>query len=168
MPPQQTRAARHRMFDHYLHTAREAAALTSSRLLLSLASAADGARAEEFAGDTAKATAWFAAEQAVLLATVEQAAAHRYDVHTWQLSWSMGHHLHWRGLWREKEAVRRAAVDAACRLGDRTAQGHAHDGLTLATGDLGCPVPHPVRRAVCPATVWRGVFPVVRASRPRP
>ncbi|MDW8808814.1 BTAD domain-containing putative transcriptional regulator [Streptomyces scabiei] len=137
VPPQQTQAARHRMFDHYLHTAREAAALTASRLLVSLAPAADGVRAEEFAGDTAKATAWFAAEQAVLLATVEQAIAHGYDVHTWKLSWAMGHHLHWRGLWREKEAVHLAAMDAACRLGDRTAQGHAHDGLALATGDLG-------------------------------
>ncbi|MCW8101755.1 AfsR/SARP family transcriptional regulator [Streptomyces tauricus] len=134
--PQQVRAARHRMFDHYLHTAHEAAALTTSRALISLAPAAEGVRAEKFAEDAGKATAWFTAEQAVMLAALEEAASRRYDVHTWQLAWAIGHHLHLHGLWREQEAVHRAAMDAACRLGDRTAQAHVHNGLTLALGNL--------------------------------
>lgn len=134
---QQTRAALHRMFDHYLHTAREALALTSERVLISLPPAAEGVRAEEFAGDPAKAAAWFAAEQAVLLAAVEQAATRRYDGHTWQLAWAMGHHLHRRGLAREQEAVHGAAMDAARRLGDRTAQAHAHRSLGVVAMDLG-------------------------------
>ncbi|MFF0086999.1 BTAD domain-containing putative transcriptional regulator [Streptomyces canus] len=137
VPPQQTRAARHRMFDHYLHTAREALAVTSERVLISLPPAAEGVRAEEFAGDFAKAAAWFAAEQAVLLAAVEQAATRRYDGHTWQLAWAMGHHLHRRGLAREQEAVHGAAMDAARRLGDRTAQAHAHRSLGIVAMDLG-------------------------------
>ncbi|MDR6980879.1 DNA-binding SARP family transcriptional activator [Streptomyces sp. 3330] len=135
--PQQVQAARLRMFDHYLHTAHEAAALTTSRALISLASAAEGVQPEKLTGDTGKATAWFAAEQAVLLAVREEAANRRYDTHTWQLAWAIGHYLHLRGLWREQEAVHRAAMDAACRLGDRTAQAHVHNGLTLATGNLG-------------------------------
>ncbi|MGW6016132.1 AfsR/SARP family transcriptional regulator [Streptomyces sp. NPDC055210] len=135
--PQQVRAARHRMFDHYLHTVHETAALTTSRALVSLEPAAEGVHAETFAQDAEKATAWLAAEQAVLLAVLEEAATHRYDVHTWQLAWAVGHHLHLRGLWRQQEAVHRAAMDAACRLGDRTAQAHVHNGLTLATGNSG-------------------------------
>ncbi len=135
-PPEQVRAARHRMFDHYLHTAHEAAALTTSRVLISLAPAAEGVLAEHFTEDPERAGAWFAAEQAVLLAALEEAATRRYDVHTWQLAWAAAHHLHLRGLWREQEAVHRAAMDAACRLGDLTAQAHVHNGLTLATGNL--------------------------------
>ncbi|WP_331740278.1 tetratricopeptide repeat protein (plasmid) [Streptomyces sp. NBC_00015] len=136
-PPQQVQAARLRMFDHYLHTAHEAAALTTSRALISLAPAAEGVHPEQLTEDTGKATAWFAAEEAVLLAVREEAANRRYDTHTWQLAWAIGHHLHLRGLWREQEAVHRAAMEAACRLGDRTAQAHVHNGLTLATGNLG-------------------------------
>ncbi|MEV1069928.1 BTAD domain-containing putative transcriptional regulator [Streptomyces sp. NPDC050263] len=132
---QEVRAARHRMFDHYLHTAREAFALTArERMLISLEPVAEGVRAEQFGGDTAKAAAWFAAEQAVLLAVVEQAATHRYDVHTWQLAWAMANHLHRRVLWREQEAVHRTAMGAARRLGDRAAQAHIHHGLAATRG----------------------------------
>ncbi|MFJ9893031.1 AfsR/SARP family transcriptional regulator [Streptomyces sp. NPDC091280] len=137
-PPQEVAAARRRMFDHYLHTGHNAVALTgTARVLISLAPAADGVRAEDFAGDAAKANAWFAAEQAVLLALVEQAAAHHFDVHTWQLAWAMASHLHICGLWREQEAVHRAALDAALRLDDPVAQGHAHRGLGAAAPGLG-------------------------------
>ncbi|MFD7713936.1 BTAD domain-containing putative transcriptional regulator [Streptomyces sp. NPDC059786] len=136
-PVQETQAARHRMLDHYLHTAHEAFALTTSRALIPLATRAEGVSAEGFAGNTAKATAWFGAELPVMLAVVEQAAAHRFDVHTWQLTWAMGHDLHWRGLWREQEAVHHTAMEAARRLGDPAAQAHVHYGLTLATGNTG-------------------------------
>ncbi|GGN13764.1 AfsR/SARP family transcriptional regulator [Streptomyces fuscichromogenes] len=136
-PPHQVRAARYRMFDHYLHTAREGVALTFHRALISLAPVAEGMRAEDFAGDPAKARAWFTAEEAVLLAAVEQAALHRYDVHTWQLAWAVGHHLYRRGLPREREAVHRAAMEAARRLGDRTAQAYAHRSLGSVATDLG-------------------------------
>ncbi|MFD8723533.1 BTAD domain-containing putative transcriptional regulator [Streptomyces sp. NPDC059629] len=137
-PPQQVRAARHRMLDHYLHTARAALALTArSHVLISLAPPEEGTQAESFAGDTGKAAAWFATEQEVLLAAVEQAATHRYDVHAWQLVWAMNDHLHRRGLWQEQETVHLVAMDAALRLGDRTAQAHVHRGLAATTTDLG-------------------------------
>jgi DNA-binding SARP family transcriptional activator len=137
-PPQQVRAARHRMLDHYLHTAHQAVALINrGRALISLADPAEGVRAEEFGADAESARAWFAAEQAVLLETVEQAAAHRYDVHTWQLAWATANHLHMQGLWREEEAVHRTAMDAALRLGDRSAEAYAHLGLGTAMTSLG-------------------------------
>ncbi|MCW8103382.1 AfsR/SARP family transcriptional regulator [Streptomyces tauricus] len=137
-PPQQVRAARSRMFDHYLHTAHAAAALTNrARAQIALPSAAEGVRAEAFHEDQERAEAWFNDEQAVLLAVVEQADAHRYDVHLWQFAWALSNHLHLRGLWREEEAVHRAALDAAHRLGDRTAQAYVHRGLGTATAALG-------------------------------
>ncbi|WP_328497914.1 tetratricopeptide repeat protein [Streptomyces sp. NBC_00414] len=137
-PPERIRAARQRMFDHYLHTAHEAAALTNrARALIPLAPATEGVRAERFHADTARAAAWFAAEQAVLLAIVEQTATHRYDVHTWQFAWALSNHLHLRGLWKEEESAHRAGMEAATRLGDRSAQAYAHRGLGTATAGLG-------------------------------
>ncbi|MEU2339877.1 tetratricopeptide repeat protein, partial [Streptomyces sp. NPDC013172] len=108
-----------------------------SQILISLTPPADGAHAEDFAGDTRRAAAWFSAEQAVLLAAVEQAATHRYDAHAWQLAWAVNDHLHRRGLWQDQEAVHLAAMEAALRLGDPVAQAHAHRGLAAATTDLG-------------------------------
>ncbi|MET7478635.1 BTAD domain-containing putative transcriptional regulator [Streptomyces sp. NPDC005648] len=137
-PPREARAARHRMFDHYLHTAREALALTSpDRLLISLAPAAEGVRAEDFDGDVAKAVAWFTAEKAVLLAGVEQAATHRHDAHAWQLAWAVASHLHRLGLLREHEAVHLTALEAARRLGDRAAEAHVLRLLAFSTADMG-------------------------------
>ncbi|MFD9286401.1 BTAD domain-containing putative transcriptional regulator [Streptomyces mirabilis] len=131
--PRDAQAARSRILDHYLHSAREALTLTGERALISMAPAAEGVRVETFGADTDKATAWFTAEQAVLLAAVEQASAHHYDVHTWQLAWAVANHLHWRGLWQEHEAVHHIALAAARRLGDLTAQAHTHHGLSVAT-----------------------------------
>ncbi|MEU6541014.1 BTAD domain-containing putative transcriptional regulator [Streptomyces sp. NPDC047000] len=137
-PPPDVGAVRHRMFDHYLHTAREALAVNArARVLISPAPAAEGVQVEKFGGDTARATAWFATEQAVLLAAVEMAATHRYDVHTWQLAWAVASHLHRCGLLREHEAVHRTALDAARRLGDRAAEAHVHRLLAFSTADLG-------------------------------
>ncbi|MFJ8109568.1 BTAD domain-containing putative transcriptional regulator [Streptomyces sp. NPDC096132] len=137
-PPAEHHATRRRVLDHYLHSAREAVAAHSpERSPISPAPAAPGARAEDFAGDSTKAVAWFAAEQTVLLAAVEQAAAHGFDVHTWQLAWAVDIHLNRSGLWRDAEAVHRSAMDAGRRLGDPTAQAHAHCGLAKAATTLG-------------------------------
>ncbi len=69
-------------------------------------------------------------------ATVKQAAAQQDDVYTWQLAWVMTNHLHMRGLRRELEAVHPVAMEAADRLGDPIAQGHAHHGLAAALAGL--------------------------------
>ncbi|QXE39160.1 tetratricopeptide repeat protein [Streptomyces sp. GMY02] len=139
-PPEEVRAARNRMFDHYLHTAYDACALASpGRPLISLPPPAEGVRVEELNGDPVRAKAWFATELMVLLAVTEEAGRHQHDVHTWQLAWSMANYLHGRGLWQEEEVVHRSAMDAARRLGDPTAQAYAHRGLSTAKtgqGDL--------------------------------
>ncbi|MFD7712938.1 BTAD domain-containing putative transcriptional regulator [Streptomyces sp. NPDC059786] len=137
-PSQQIQAARHRMLDHYLHTAHGAAALTNrARALISLTPPAEGVFIQDFTADAERATAWFKAEEAVLPAVVAQADAHEYDAHTWQLAWAMANHLHWRGLWQEEEAVHRTALRGALRLGDQTAQGYVHRGLGTAMAGLG-------------------------------
>ncbi|MDQ0578211.1 AfsR/SARP family transcriptional regulator [Streptomyces rishiriensis] len=135
--PDEARTVRHRLLDHYLHTARTALALTAERALIPMGPAVDGVCIEDFGGDTVKATRWFAAEQAALLAAVELAAIHHYDVHCWQLAWSMANQLHWRGLSKEMEAVHHTAMAAARRLDDRVAQAHIHNGLATATAGLG-------------------------------
>ncbi|MFJ3671055.1 BTAD domain-containing putative transcriptional regulator [Streptomyces sp. NPDC090106] len=136
--PEDLRTARHRMLDHYLHTAHGAAGLTNrARVLIPLTRLSEGVRPEDFGGDAARATAWLTAEEPVLSAAVPYAAAHRHDTHTWQLTWAVANHFHLRGLWREEERMQRSALDAARRLADPAAQAYAHRGLALAMAGHG-------------------------------
>ncbi|MET8944864.1 BTAD domain-containing putative transcriptional regulator [Streptomyces sp. NPDC004542] len=136
--PMNVRAARHRVLDHYLHTAHGAAGLTNrARVLIPLSPVTEGVEPEDFGGDGAKATAWLTAEEAVLTTAVTQAATHHHDTHTWQLAWAVANHFHLRGRWHDEEAMQRAALDSARRLADPAAQAYAHRGLGLATAGLG-------------------------------
>lgn len=136
--PAHLRAARHRVLDHYLHTAHGAAGLTNrARALIPLDPVADGVRPEEFGEDAGKAAAWLAAEQSVLIAAVTAAARHRHDAHSWRIAWAVANHLHLRGLWQDEEVVQRAALESARRLDDPVAEAYAHRGLGLAMGAQG-------------------------------
>lgn len=135
---QEIRAARHRMLDHYLHSARAATALTSrASAPISLAPVAEGVCAEQFDDSTAQAAAWFIAEHQVLLDVLAQAAAHEYDIHTWQLTWALSKYLCLRGMWHEQESANHVALEATLRLGDLEAQAHIHQGLAVAKSGLG-------------------------------
>ncbi|MEV5903696.1 tetratricopeptide repeat protein, partial [Streptomyces sp. NPDC052127] len=136
--PADLHAARRRMFDHHLHSAHRAVALvTPTRRLIDLEPAAEGVHLEEFGGDALRAKAWVSAEFQVLTAAVEAAAHHHFDVHTWQLAWSMSNHVHERGRWQDLRALRGAALDAARRLGDPAAEADALHGIGVALGGLG-------------------------------
>lgn len=82
-------AAMHRMLDHYLHSAQEAA-----RLLygpwdhLPLTGTQPGVIPERFT-DEARATAWLHAEYQVVLGSIEHAASTGFDRHAWQLARTM-------------------------------------------------------------------------------
>ncbi|MFJ9007935.1 AfsR/SARP family transcriptional regulator [Streptomyces canus] len=132
-PPAERRAARHRMFDHYLHSAYAAA---ESALLIrhhiQITSRSAGVRPEEFADSEQRALAWFAREQAVLVAAVLEAAETGFDEHTWQLAWTIEHYLGRRGMWRDLEITLHTAMAAARRLGDPTPEAHALRGLAQA------------------------------------
>ncbi|MEV4514243.1 tetratricopeptide repeat protein [Dactylosporangium sp. NPDC049525] len=122
----------HRILDHYLHTAYTAARLLYPvRTPIALAPPAPGTVPEQIT-EHEQALVWFAAEQAVLLGAVHHAAATGFDTHTWQLAWAVEHFLDRRGRWHDHVTVQHAAVAAARRLANPSAQAHAHRHLALA------------------------------------
>jgi DNA-binding SARP family transcriptional activator len=125
-------AASHRILDHYVHTGRAAAlVLAPQRDIIAAAACQPGVRPEEFA-DHERALAWFAVEHQVLLAAIELAGQTGFDTHAWQLASTLTPFFDRRGHWHDRATTQQAALDAARRLGDRTAQAHAHRGLALA------------------------------------
>ncbi|HZM83037.1 MAG TPA: tetratricopeptide repeat protein [Candidatus Limnocylindrales bacterium] len=136
-PDQQRHTATHRLLDHYLHTAHTAARLLDpSRAPITLTPAQPGVIPEPLA-DFQQALDWFTAEHPVLLAAVDHAATTGLDTHTWQLAWTLNDFLYRRGHWHDWVATEQAAVAAAGRLGDPTAQADAHLRLARAHLRLG-------------------------------
>jgi DNA-binding SARP family transcriptional activator len=132
-------AATHRVLDHYLHTAHAAARLLdANRDPLPLAAPQPGVTPEHLA-DHQQALDWLDAEQAVLVAAVEQAATGHFDAHTWQLAWTLVTFLYRQGHWQDMLTTGTAAVAAARRAGDRTAEANAHRNLSYAHIRLGRP-----------------------------
>jgi tetratricopeptide (TPR) repeat protein len=129
--------ATHRMLDHYLHTA-----YTAERLLypardpITLIPPAPGVTPQHPAGYQ-QALDWFTVERPVLLAAVDHAAATGFDTNTWQLAWTLATFLYRRGHWHDWATTGRAAVAAAQRLADPTAQARAHRSLAHAYTRLG-------------------------------
>jgi len=119
-------AAVQRMLDHYLHTAMAAAQRFSPhRSPLRLAAPPPGVLPAEMA-DKDQAMAWFDAEAPVLLTLIEYAGANGFDMHAWQIPWTLGPFFNRRGRWRSYAASQRTALAAAQRLGDTLALAHAH------------------------------------------
>jgi DNA-binding SARP family transcriptional activator/tetratricopeptide (TPR) repeat protein len=130
--PDDARAASHRIFGHYLHTAYTAARLLKpERDPVDLAEPAPGTMAEDLTTPDS-ALAWFTAEHHVLLACISQAAAAGLDRHAWQLAWTVRTYLFRRGYWHEQVMTEQTAVDAARRDGDQRALGTALFGLAEA------------------------------------
>jgi DNA-binding SARP family transcriptional activator len=124
--------ATHRVLDHYLHTAHEAALLLDPhRDALSPAPPVAGAGVRPL-GTEAAAADWLAAEQRVLLGAVRHAAANGFDTHAWQLAWALTNLLDRLGRWGDLIDTHNVALAAAHRLGDEAGQAHAHRGLAQA------------------------------------
>jgi tetratricopeptide (TPR) repeat protein/transcriptional regulator with XRE-family HTH domain len=123
------RAALHRMFDHYLHTARTAKRLLSpQRDPITPVPARPGVAAENLA-DHEDALAWCTAEHQVLLAIIRRAADAGFGTHTWQLAWTLSDFFAWRGHWHDQIATQHIALDTTRRLADHLGQAHAHNAL---------------------------------------
>ena len=140
LSPAERDLARRRVLDHYLRTARAAAArLYPARGKVTLPAPPDGVTAEEFTGAEAyeAALAWFGAEHRVLRNVIEQAAARRQDEHCWKLAWYWAPLLKRRGRLHEVLAVQETAALAAGLLGDRDALAHVHYDLGHANSRLG-------------------------------
>ncbi|MBO3748842.1 tetratricopeptide repeat protein [Streptosporangiaceae bacterium NEAU-GS5] len=126
------RAAAHRVLDHYLHTAHSGAnAMYLQRDPITLDPPLPGVTVDPLA-DHQRALAWFAAEHAILLATVDHAAANGFDSHVWRLAWALVEYLARQGHWRNWVDTQQAALDAATARGDRLEQARAHRGLGRA------------------------------------
>jgi tetratricopeptide (TPR) repeat protein/transcriptional regulator with XRE-family HTH domain len=131
------RAAVHRMLDHYLHAAHAGALLLDPhRRPIALAPPQPGVTSGAF-DHREQALAWFAAEHPALLAAIRQAVSAGFDIHAWQLPWTLMDFFDRCGHWHDLAAIEGVAVDAARRLADRIGQAHAHRGLARACERLG-------------------------------
>ncbi|MEV5841116.1 BTAD domain-containing putative transcriptional regulator [Streptomyces sp. NPDC051985] len=132
-PEEERRAARHRMLDHYLHTAHAAALLFDPpTAAITPVAPAGPAVAPRPLADAAAALAWLTAERAVLLGVLRQAVVLGFDAHVWQLAWCLERFHERYGHWPEYLALQRTALEAAGRLADPAALAHAHRGLGRA------------------------------------
>ena len=130
------RAARRRMFDHYLHSAHAAdSALAPSRERLTLGPPVAGTVVSEFA-DQARAAEWLEANRSVLLAAVEQSARRGCGDLSWQLAATIELYLDRNGRRQEQFVAQTTAARAAQGLGDVRGQAHAHRALGFANGRL--------------------------------
>ncbi|GAA3747909.1 BTAD domain-containing putative transcriptional regulator [Plantactinospora mayteni] len=132
-------AARHRMYDHYLHSAHAADHLLDPHRLtprVRLTPTRPDATVQEPAGH-AGAMAWFTAEHRVLLAAVAQAATTGFDGHAWRLAAVVTTFLDRQGHWGDLAGAQHLALAAARRQADRTGQAQAHRGLAVAYTWLG-------------------------------
>ncbi|MEO3928773.1 tetratricopeptide repeat protein [Micromonosporaceae bacterium B7E4] len=131
-PEHERQAAERRLLDHYLHTARAADRLIwPQRDPIEIAPPRVGVVPEQLT-DQHSALAWFAAEHAVLLDVVARAVDTGSDAPAWQLVWTLVNFFDHRGHWDDWLASVRRVMPALDRLGDRSAQAHAHRLLGAA------------------------------------
>jgi DNA-binding SARP family transcriptional activator len=128
------RAARNRVFDHYLHAAFAADRLLETyRPQITMAAPRPGVAGIPLV-DNGQALDWFTAERPVLMAAVAQAVATGFDGYAWRLAWALTDFLDRQGHWPDLVAVERTALTAASRLADPAAEAHAR--RDLATGHI--------------------------------
>jgi DNA-binding SARP family transcriptional activator/tetratricopeptide (TPR) repeat protein len=153
--------ARHRMLDHYLHSAHAAASLVNpERSPISLPSPQpDTSVVTPPARDDA--VAWLSAEQPVLTALPTYAADHGLDRYPWQLAWSMSSYLGRLGHWADWLAVHTTALEVAERTGDREGLAHAHHGLGAVHNRMGH-VDASIANLQCAAALFHEIGDVVR------
>ncbi|MEQ4300058.1 tetratricopeptide repeat protein [Plantactinospora sp. B6F1] len=131
-PEDGRQAAERRLLDHYLQTARAADRLIwPQRDPIAIPPPRAGVVAEHFA-DQHSALAWFAAEHAVLLEVVARAVDTGFDAPAWQLAWTLVNFFDHRGHWDDWLTTFGRVMPALDRLGDRSAQAHAHRILGAA------------------------------------
>jgi DNA-binding SARP family transcriptional activator/tetratricopeptide (TPR) repeat protein len=134
---QEQRTALHRVLDHLLHTAHAAALQISPRRdAIELTPPRPGVTVTTMP-DHATALVWFTVEHETLLAAVGRAVEAGFDSHAWQISWTLDSYMERRGHWREWSRIKRTALEAARRQGDRTGQALTHRATAGAHTRLG-------------------------------
>jgi DNA-binding SARP family transcriptional activator/tetratricopeptide (TPR) repeat protein len=137
-PAADKRAAVHRVLDHYLHTAYRADELLrpGREDAIALAPVTAGVAVQRLA-DRRKALSWLDIQYQNLLAALRQAVAEGFDVHTWQLAWTLASYFDRRWHWHDALTYLRLALVAARRLGDLRGQAASHGCLAYACISLG-------------------------------
>ncbi|MDX2605373.1 tetratricopeptide repeat protein [Streptomyces caniscabiei] len=135
-PPEVRVAARRRLVDFHLHTAR-----TADRLLfphrppIEVDPPSPGCTPRPLEESTA--ARWFDDERLCLLAAQELALDEGWDRRAWQLAWTADLHHRHRGHVLDGLAMWRAGLTAAERLGDPAARATAHWLQGRTRSDLG-------------------------------
>jgi tetratricopeptide (TPR) repeat protein/transcriptional regulator with XRE-family HTH domain len=124
-------AARHRLLDHYLHTAHAASRSLEPNHRLTVTPLQPAVTLAEFASHD-QALAWYEAERPVLLKIITAAAEHGFDTHAWQIPGCLGVFFDRRGYWHDWAATNRIGLDAARRLDDVAAQARIHRAIGQA------------------------------------
>jgi hypothetical protein len=135
-PDRERRAARHRILDHYLHTAHAASQLISTPGDPVVLAPAEHGVTPESLGDLEQALAWLTAERPVLLAMIQLAVSTGFGTHAWQLAWCITAYLNRRGHWPALASAQRTALHAARQQDDLGGQARSHLGLGFAYGKL--------------------------------
>ncbi|MCP9968741.1 NB-ARC domain-containing protein [Actinomadura madurae] len=130
-------AARHRVVDHYVHTAYAAARHLHGHIeTVPPGAPGPGVSITGFAAPD-QALAWSTAERAALLAALKLAAELMLDRHVCHLARALFVFLHRQGRWHDQAETGRAALAAARRAGDPAEQARAHRNLAWTLADLG-------------------------------
>ncbi|MFE9749369.1 tetratricopeptide repeat protein [Saccharothrix saharensis] len=87
--------------------------------------------------DEQRALDWFVAERAAVPGVIDLAVHHGFDIHVWQLAWTVATYLERQGHWQDWVATQEAALSAAKRLDDRAAQARTRRLLSRAAIRLG-------------------------------
>ncbi|GAA2213864.1 BTAD domain-containing putative transcriptional regulator [Nonomuraea monospora] len=126
------RAALLRFLDHYLRTARRCSELMKPGQNVLPPPEPRAGVSPDRVGDTVAASAWFSAEESVVLAAVEHAAQLGLDHHVAHLAWSAHTYLILLRPAQSALALARIAVRATVRLGDASMHAHALHALASA------------------------------------
>ena len=86
--------------------------------------------------DHREALKWFTSEYHALLGTLRQAANDGFDVHIWQLAWTLRSFFDRSGHWREAAAFQQTGLEAANRLSDPYAQAKCYGCLAYTSTRL--------------------------------
>ena len=131
------RARVRRLLDHLLHSAHLADRLLEpGRDPITVAAAAPGVVGEDLA-DQVAAVGWLSDRLPSLVSAVAYAAQEGFDVHAWQLAWTLTPFLDRQGMWTDWAETHLTAAAAAERLGDRHAEAYALRIVGRAYGRLG-------------------------------
>jgi DNA-binding SARP family transcriptional activator/tetratricopeptide (TPR) repeat protein/DNA-binding XRE family transcriptional regulator len=126
-----------RVLDHYLHTGHAAALLISpGRDPITLPALRPRVTPEHLAGHL-QAMGWLQAEYQVLLVAITLADSAGFDVHAWQIPWTLADFMDRRGHWQEEAAIQGTALAAAERVADAAGQATSLRLLAHACERLG-------------------------------